>query len=128
MRLFFIFAVLLSVAFLTAGAQAGENQAYLSVLPTIPVMEGTREISESAILFDKPEGRIAQTFIYSEQADVPEILNFYTITLPQLGWKTVSKNTYVREGEKLSFLSLEDETADSRGTTLKVLLGPIQKN
>ncbi len=102
-------------------------QAYLSVLPTVPIMDGAREINESAVLFDKPEGRIAQTTLYAETTDSTSLLNFYAQTLPQLGWTPSGKYTFVREQEKLVLLPLESESIEPRGTTLKVLLSPLEK-
>ncbi len=88
MRLFFSLFVILGL-FISPIAQAEAPQAYISVLPTVPVMEGATEITDSAVLFDKPSGRIAQTALYTRSADERALIDFYTQTLPQLGWNSI---------------------------------------
>ena len=126
MKPFFSLFIILCL-FVATGVSAEEPQTYISVLPTVPVMDGATEITDSAVLFDKPGGRIAQTILYTESSDQSALLNFYEQTLPQLGWTPSGKNTFTREEERLLLVPLESETTQSQGTTLKVLLSPVEK-
>ncbi len=79
-----------------ASAQAGSGEgpsndgAFLSTLEDVPLMPGLIEIAGAGMVFDKPDGRIAETF--AEGALVAgAVRRFYEDSLPQLGWRPLSK-------------------------------------
>lgn len=89
----------LALCFATPMAQAAD--AYFEALYDVPVMKGLEEVREQAMLFDKPGGRIASVVAVSKIVGANEIQDFYGAALPQLGWKKVSKNQYVRGEDRL---------------------------
>lgn len=86
-----------------------EEPRFFSALNDIPLMPGLYELTEDAVVFDKPEGRIVESAAVSETQETGKIRNFYAETLPQLGWQPVppAKNaktvdTYRKQGETLT--------------------------
>lgn len=88
---------------------------YLGMLPDVPLIDGLEELPDTGIVFDKPDGRIAESFFYSEQVSAQDVDYFYMQTLPQLGWiltETPSiPSVYLREGEKLTVKTTQSEEA-----------------
>jgi hypothetical protein len=66
----------------------------------VPVMAGLKAESDSAIVFDKPQGRIVQARFHGRLAR-GEVETFYTATLPQLGWQPAGDDRWQREDEIL---------------------------
>ena len=93
-----------------APMQAGtdEGGAFLSVMGDVPLMDGLQELDLDTLLFDKPSGRIVQATAVGKGVKASAIAQFYRRTLPQLGWRNVAPNVFIREGEVL-----EIETVDS---------------
>ena len=83
------------------GAAAHATDAYFEALYDVPIMAGLEEVKEQAMLFDKPGGRIASVVGVSKTVDATRIEAFYDQSLPQLGWKKVEKNQYVRGEDRL---------------------------
>jgi len=81
-----------------AGAKA---PAFFEALYDVPVMPGLEEAKDQAMLFDKPNGRIASVIAASKTLGVAEIGRFYAETLPQLGWRKTAENQYVRGEDRL---------------------------
>lgn len=84
---------------------ASVSERFFEPLYDVPVMSGLQEIGDQALLFDKPSGRIASVVAVSDHLTSTEIVEFYARTLPQLGWKKINKNQYVRD-ESTLFLDL----------------------
>ena len=69
-------------------------------LDDIPVFKEMRYVENSNLLFDKIDGR----FVSSEMEgsyNKEDIKQFYSSVLPNLGWKKVDENLYLRDGEYL---------------------------
>lgn len=98
-----IFSLITAFILLSAGGSiAAENgQAYLSVLPDIPIMEGMREDAGQQVMFDKEAGRIVETAIIGPQTDENSAVTFYQQVLTQLGWNQGKPGVFTRNGEQL---------------------------
>jgi len=64
-------------------------------------MPGFEEDTSLGVVFETASGRIAEAYA-SGPGDVRGVSDFYTKTLPQLGWHVESAARYRREGEILS--------------------------
>ena len=75
-------------------------EQFVSGLGDIPIFKDMRSIEDTYILFDKVEGR----YLYSEikgEYEVLEIQKYYKKVLPNLGWKSLKKNSFARGSETL---------------------------
>jgi len=99
---------------------------FFEALYDVPVLLDLEEITEEAVMFDKPSGRIAQVSArtYLSQA---KILNAYKATLPELGWKQTSESKYVREKEILSISVVKSNASNEKITVVIFSLGPIKQ-
>ncbi len=76
-------------------------------LGDVPVFKEMRSIEDSYILFDKVDGR----YLYSEtkgEYEILEIQEYYKKVLPNLGWKSYEKNSFIRGNEILEIQYLID--------------------
>ena len=76
-------------------------------LDDVPIFKDMKSIEDTYVLFDKAEGR----YLYSEikgEYEVLEIQEYYKKVLPNLGWKSYEKNTFVRADEILEIQYLID--------------------
>ncbi len=104
----FILAGLLAAGVFVAAtgplaAQESGQPRFFESLNDVPLMPGLYEMIDEAVVFDKPEGRIAESAAASETLAQQEIDAFYSRTLPQLGWRRIAPQTYIRQGEALTF-------------------------
>lgn len=105
----FIPAILIAGILLVGGigmSLADEQTSYqepqfFTTLNDVPLMPGLQEITEQAVLFDKPGGRIAESTAATEAHNAEAIRNFYDRTLPQLGWSREGANVFTRQDEQL---------------------------
>ena len=84
---------------------------FVSGLGDIPIFKDMRSIEDTYILFDKVEGR----YLYSEikgEYEVLEIQKYYKKVLPNLGWKSLQKNSFARGSEilEIQYLIENEET------------------
>lgn len=91
---------LLMVLWLLAAAPALAQDGFMNDVPDLPLMEGLEEVPEQSIVFDKPEGRIVETFAVGTVTQ-DAVVAFYRETLPQLGWTAKGPATYHRGDEQL---------------------------
>lgn len=101
MRVWVLTFLLLVLGSGFAAAQTGKAPVFFEALYDVPVMPGLEEIKEQAMLFDKPDGRIASVMAASKSLNPSDITRFYDDSLPQLGWKKTAQNQYVRGGDRL---------------------------
>lgn len=87
---------------LLAAPAAAETGRYFEALYDVPVMPGLEELPDQAMLFDKPDGRIASVVAATKTVKEADIRRFYEDTLSQMGWRKASGNQYVRGGDRLS--------------------------
>jgi hypothetical protein len=93
-----VLVIALATIFLSQPVSAAER--FLSVIEDLPLMPGLEEISGSAIVFSKPQGRIVEV---AAKGAITErtARSFYSRTLPRLGWQRVRPGHWWREGEQL---------------------------
>ena len=84
-----------------ARAEVLHAPVFFEALYDVPVMPGLEEVKDQAMLFDKPDGRIASVVAASKTLNASDITRFYDESLPQLGWKKMSQNQYVRGKDRL---------------------------
>lgn len=77
---------------------------FFHVMNDVPVMPGLRELTDEAVNFDKPEGRIISATAVSDTVAPAAIKNFYGQTLPQLGWRAQPDGSFVRDQERLKLI------------------------
>ena len=82
-------------------AESVHAPVFFEALYDVPVMPGLEEVKDQAVLFDKPDGRIASVVAASKTLNAADIARFYDESLPQLGWKKISQNQYVRGKDRL---------------------------
>lgn len=90
-------------ALATGGAAVPANRFFES-LYDVPVMPGMAEFPDQALLFDKPDGRIASVAAGSKGADPVKVRAFYDETLAQMGWRKTAQNQYVRGKDRLDMM------------------------
>lgn len=118
------FLVALLFCVVTATPVLAESPAlYFSALPELPIPAGLTEEAHSAIRFDQPEGRII-ALKADGSAPPSQITDFYSKTLPSLGWKADPNATgrYVRGNETLI---IETRALPDGNTRLKILVRPL---
>ena len=95
MRLLLIILLLVSAPII---AQAQQAPRFFESLYDVPVMPNMAELKDMAVSFDKPHGRIAYAGAQASAAlTPPQIMAFYDKTLPQMGWRIVRSEQYMRE-------------------------------
>ena len=95
---------------------------FLSILPEIPLPAGFVEYTEEAIVFDKPEGRIAEAAAFATlETDKATVEQFYSDTLPSLGWQAVGDWVWLRDGEQLTV----EVSQEATGVQVRFLLRPV---
>jgi len=100
----------------TSYAQAPQENItpqFFALLNDVPVMPGLIEDEASAVMFDKPEGRIIEAYAYMDGITVQDVVAFYHGALPQFGWGAVEGNVYFRRSEYLE-LSFEGDEGKNR--------------
>ena len=101
----------LSVSWLSA-AVAQETQAqavaYVPGVADLPLMPGLTEVAGAGVVFDKPSGRIVETYVQGEVAR-DAVLDFYRRSLPALGWEEMGGAGFRREGERLRLEFVSEE-------------------
>lgn len=75
--------------------------AYLSVMPDIPLMQGLYEDKSQSVIFDKEDGKVAETVLFGEKTTSQDIKAYYDEVLAQLGWKAQKTGIFVRNDEQL---------------------------
>lgn len=98
----YVFSVLILVLCLLATPAMAEKARFFEALYDVPVMPGLEELPDQAMLFDKPDGRIASVVAASKTLNEGEVTRFYGETLAQMGWKKETQNQYVRGKDRLS--------------------------
>lgn len=81
-------------------AAAGAAEAFLAGLDDVPLMPGLHESQEAGVMFDTPNGRIAEAYAEGVVSR-DKVLGFYAATLPQLGWSRIDDTLYRRDSEML---------------------------
>lgn len=124
-RLFFVVTIILFSGMVCAispvlAQNQGQN-VFFEALYDVPVMPGMKEVKDEAVLFDKPDGKIAIAVAASDVITPPQVLVFYDRVLPQLGWIKSNENQYIRGKESLVLLPSEKEGV----TYVRLTLSPL---
>ena len=97
-----LFSLILStVIFANVSTMAQQAAQFLSVMEEMPLMPGLVEVTDAAVTFDGPSGRIIEAFV-AGSVQVDAVRAFYAATLPQLGWARQANGEYHRDAEILS--------------------------
>lgn len=103
-------ALLLSVLLIVPASARAASPQFFDDLGDVPVMPGLSELAERGVVFDKPEGRIAQaTALAAEGMEAGAPARFYAEALPQFGWQSAGDGRYVREDQALSVTERREE-------------------
>ncbi len=89
-----VIALLLPVV---SGAHAAE---FVTGTEDLPLMPGLKMVTGSALVFDKPEGRIVEAQAQGALSRA-KVQSFYGESLPQLGWKKSGVDQWQRDAERL---------------------------
>lgn len=73
---------------------------YSSIASDLPLMPGMVEKPDTLVMFDTPEGRIAEISMDCPHGEV-EVLKYYEDTLPALGWRAENPQVWSRNNEEL---------------------------
>ena len=109
--------VLAAVLFFAGLAPAAP--AFLAGFEDVPLMPGLTEDKVAGLLFDKPGGRIVEARA-SGLVSARAVREFYTETMPQLGWTGIGELRFRREGEMLRL----ELTGDGRRLRVRFYLSP----
>lgn len=109
-----ITALLCLLLALPVGAQAMSDTpktkvVYSSIASDLPLMPGMVEKPDSLVMFDAPEGRIAEITMTTVHGQI-DVLNYYKDALPALGWYAENPQVWTREGEMLTIRFGADKT------------------
>lgn len=112
MRIFFLaIAFLLPVS--SAFAWEAGWPAFLSQPDDIPLMPGLEEMPSESLTFDTPEGMISESAASSATLAPEQIKRFYSLVLPDMGWREDSSGLFVRQSDRLRI-----EIAEKDGVTV----------
>lgn len=92
---------------------------FVSGTEDLPLMTGLDEVEDGGLVFDTPAGRLVEARAEGALA-ASAVRAFYAETLPQLGWRSLEKGDYAREGEVLTI----DITEGNSGLAVRFALTP----
>ncbi|MGF1464390.1 MAG: hypothetical protein ACFB2Z_14750 [Maricaulaceae bacterium] len=96
-------ALAMTLAFAVLGPSLNARaETFSDTVEDLPLMTGLSE-SDQTVVFETPQGRIAEVVAHGA-VERAEIAVFYAQTLPQLGWRLLSKAplAFERSGERLA--------------------------
>jgi len=82
-------------------AYAQDVTTYLQHIPDVPLLPQMVELEDEALVFDKAEGRVVESAVYTDKIDENQALGFYKKVLPELGWQAVETQRFLRNDEQL---------------------------
>jgi hypothetical protein len=95
------------------------SPAFANVIDDLPLMPGLQVVKDEDVLFATSKARIAATTAEGP-VDIDAVYDFYSRSLPQLGWKKLDSRNYLRGQDRLSI----DAHAEDKTTTVKFTLHP----
>ncbi len=107
------------------GARAGDGVAFLDAIEDLPLMPGLHEAPEGGMVFDTAAGRIVETTA-SGAVSQARVVDFYAVTLPQLGWARRGETVFVREGELLELEFPQPASAGGEELSVRFSLSPVK--
>ena len=103
----------------SAALAADDPSAFLIAIEEVPLMAGLTEEKTPALDFDKPDGRLVETYAYGE-VTVEHAAAFYRAVLPEFGWHIIDGLVFSREGEMLRI----DFIPEGRSLVVRFVLSP----
>jgi len=82
-------------------------------------MTGLTEEKTPALNFDKPDGRLVETYAYGK-VTAEDAATFYRAVLPEFGWHITDGLVFSREGEMLRI----DLIPEGRSLVIRFVLSP----
>ncbi len=128
MRLLAAFLILTSaigmgLAPVSVYAGGDESAAgFFSGIEDFPLMPGLTELPDATLIFDSPSGRFVEAYA-TGRTSLPEMEQFYSSSLPQLGWDATGASSYQREGEVLE-IKIVGPAADDGTRTVRFAISP----
>ncbi len=127
-RCHFFTTLLLLIFALGPQSAMAENQ-FLSAIDDLPLMDGLNEVDGGVMAFDSPSGRIVEVLTMGK-VEKDDVSDFYSQTLPQLGWTETGPGQFSREGELLILEfphTLAISGASSAPLSVRFMLSPALK-
>ena len=88
------------IIFVFFSATAIAQGSFFLAIDDLPLMDGLDESVDETMVFDSSSGRIIEA-LSTGKVTRQQVINFYSETLPQLGWKEISVGYFLREDEVL---------------------------
>ncbi len=125
MRRYYILvaAMLVSGILAPVSASLAQSPVFLSVIEDLPLMPGFVENTDAALKFETEAGRIAE-ITASGPGTASAVVEFYSRTLPQLGWHLETPRRYQREDETL-ILEIIDLDQNGAGVEVHFQISPV---
>ena len=92
-------SVFLGALMLSVASHAAD--AFFTDLEELPIMSGLAENQAAAVTFETANGRIIEVEA-SGTVSAMKVIEFYSETLPQLGWEKVGEGIFQRDQERLT--------------------------
>ena len=99
---------------------AEETAAFLAAIEEVPLMAGLTEEPTAALDFDKPDGRLVETYAYGDVA-AEDAAAFYLAVMPEFGWQNIDGLDFSREGEMLRI----ELTPEESSLVVRFVLSPL---
>jgi hypothetical protein len=96
-------------------------QKYVPGIEDLPVYSGFKQIGKNNVIYDSESGRIIDISYSGNDITVNDVQNYYSETLPQLGWSKNKSSEYIRDGECLKVSIKEDNGVVFLKFTIKPL-------
>ena len=77
-------------------AEAADDK-FVAGIADLPLMPGFYLVDEATVIFEKPAGRFVRAIAKGDRTE-DAFWRFYEETLPHLGWRTVKRGNFVRDG------------------------------
>ena len=94
-------AILLAAPLFWTGIGPAAAQSFIEGSEDVPLAPSLTAVADAGMVFDSPSGRIVEAFA-TGAVTRDQVLAFYAMTLPELGWTQDGPAAYRREGERLS--------------------------
>ena len=118
-RLLHRFALLLSLA--APNLVRADDAGFVGGFDDLPLADGLVEIGGAGVVFDTPEGRIVERYA-NGNANAEAVADFYTATLPALGWRPLAPLVFGRDAEALTITVFPPDTDNQ--LTVRYSLAP----
>lgn len=100
------------VAIFIISSNVKATDKFLRGINDLPLMPGLQEDLGASIIFEKPNGRIIVALATGNES-IKSVRDFYTKTLPQLGWDNIDGGVFQRSGERLTLTIHEENNTTS---------------